>query len=137
MKLLVTRYPFVFWFLRENENEFNINFDENKLTNLKGEVFAIKSLPKVTFLLFKYVPILLIFGWTFNKYDFYLLDKMKIMQYAVALILASIVFFAKKPVIYASFILFLAGGFFYLESVPLQRNNNTLTHIIILEQENE
>ncbi|HDX6261798.1 TPA: hypothetical protein RPV97_001351 [Campylobacter fetus subsp. venerealis] len=84
------------------------------------------------------------------------------MQYAVALVLASIVFFAKKIVVYTSFIAFLAGGFFYLESVPfalkyfflfvlifslvfdlhrrvfvLQRDNSTLAHIILLEQDNE
>lgn len=158
-KLLFTRFPYLFWFLRENENEVRIDFDSNKLINSNDETFVLRPMSKITYMCCKYLPIALIFTAIFNTNDLNFGLKIKILEYGIALILAVIVFFANRIFIYLSFILFLASGYFYIASVPfvlkyfflfvalftllfdknkrifsIQRNGKTVAQII-LEQE--
>ncbi len=158
-KLFFTRFPYLFWFLRENENEVRIDFDSNKLINSNDETFVLRPMSKIIYMCCKYLPIVLIFTAIFNTNDLNFGLKIKILEYGIALILAVIVFFANRMFIYLSFILFLASGYFYIASVPfvlkyfflfvalftllfdknkrifsIQRNGKTVAQII-LEQE--
>ena len=117
-KLLFTRFPYLFWFLRENENEVKIDFEENRLTNSSGETFVLRPMSKIIYMCCKYLPIAMLFAFLFNTNDLNFTLKIKILEYGVALVLAVIVFFANRIVIYLSFILFLASGYFYIASVP-------------------
>lgn len=158
-KLLFTRFPYLFWFLRENENEVRIDFENNKLITSNDETFVLRPMSKIIYMCCKYLPVALIFAAIFNTNDLNFGLKIKILEYSVALILAVIVFFANRIFIYLSFILFLASGYFYIASVPfvlkyfflfvalftvlfdknkrifsIQRNGKTVAQII-LEQE--
>lgn len=117
-KLLFTRFPYLFWFLRENENEVRIDFEGHRLTNSNDETFSLKPMSKIVYMCCKYLPIVLIFAATFNANDLNFALKTKILEYGVALILGVVVFFANRMFIYLSFILFLASGYFYIASVP-------------------
>lgn len=117
-KLLFTRFPYLFWFLRENENEVRIDFENNKLITSNDETFVLRPMSKIIYMCCKYLPVALIFAAIFNTNDLNFGLKIKILEYSVALILAVIVFFANRVFIYLSFVVFLASGYFYIASVP-------------------
>ena len=117
-KLLFTRFPYLFWFLRENENEVRIDFENNKLITSNDETFVLRPMSKLVYMCCKYLPVALIFAAIFNTNDLNFGLKIKILEYSVALILAVIVFFANRVFIFLSFVAFLASGYFYIASVP-------------------
>lgn len=117
-KLLFTRFPYLFWFLRENENEVRIDFENNKLITSNDETFVLRPMSKIIYMCCKYLPVALIFAAIFNTNDLDFALKIKILEYGIGLILAVIVFFANRILIYLSFVAFLASGYFYIASVP-------------------
>lgn len=117
-KLLFTRFPYLFWFLRENENEVRIDFENNKLITSNDETFVLRPMSKLVYMCCKYLPVALIFAAIFNTNDLNFALKIKILEYGIGLILAVIVFFANRILIYLSFVAFLASGYFYISSVP-------------------
>ena len=121
-KLLFTRFPYLFWFLRENENEVRIDFENNKLITSNDETFVLRPMSKLVYMCCKYLPVALIFAAIFNTNDLNFGLKIKILEYSVALILAVIVFFANRVFIYLSFVAFLASGYFEIASVPCVLN---------------
>lgn len=158
--VLFSSFPYLFWFMRQNKQKVSIDLSNMELKNAEGKIYQLKKFNKAYFLAIKFLPVILLFGLVFNKYDF-VFTQAKFFQYTAGLILATLAFYGKKTLSYIAFFLFLVSGFFFLDSVAfamkyfflfvifysfvfdlnktvysVKNNNITVSHII-LERVNE
>ena len=113
-----TKLPYLFWFLKFNENEVKINEEKGTFINSQGKEFAIKPFNKIAFFVLKYLPVALVFFLIFNKFDFYFLNLPKALEHIVGLLLASVTLLSKRIFAYGAIIIFLVSSFLYIESAP-------------------
>lgn len=85
-----TKMPYFFWLM--TKKEFFIS--QNKIF-INDVEYYLKSKNKYIFLLLRYLPFFIVFGFTFNQYDFNLTNE-KIIHYAGAILMfLSIVLFKR------------------------------------------
>lgn len=119
--VLFSSFPYLFWFMRQNKQNVSIDLSNMELKNAEGKIYQLKKFNKAYFLAIKFLPVILLFGLVFNKYDF-VFTQAKFFQYTAGLILATLAFYGKKTLSYIVFFLFLVSGFFFLDNVVFAMN---------------
>ena len=113
-----TKLPYVFWFLNFSENKINIDEERRIFTNSQGKEYAIKPFNKIAFFAIKYLPVIAILSFVFNKFDFLFSDFQKVIEHVVGLFLAAVTLLSKRIFAYGAFFIFLVSSLLYIESAP-------------------
>lgn len=88
MQIRTTKFPYFFWGLNKSY-KCDLDFSQGIYKNLDvGTQYKFKKLNSFSFLALKYSPILFVFYFTFNRFDF-TMNNLTILAYLFALILAS------------------------------------------------
>ncbi|HEF8412114.1 TPA: hypothetical protein SGZ87_001651 [Campylobacter jejuni] len=154
LTIKTTKYPYIFWSFNTGK-KCEVDFNNLTYKNLElDNHFKIKKMNFYCFLILKYLPILVIFGISFNIYDFYF-SKRTIFAYVLAFLLIisvnfldnllrmiaifSILFFGVFASFYTNdyFIIAYALKYFILLSVLLFLYLDTKFEVFSIVKDNE
>lgn len=112
MKILMARFPYLFWYMKIEEVEIK----DNKLIAKNGNEYKFSILQKYKFILTKYIPIFLFFCISFRIQDF-IITPIKILEYLVALVVICLAFFTNKILTIVGFLGIVICSYWYMSSL--------------------
>ena len=107
----VTRFPYFFYLLQETKNLVVAN---NRVV-INEKEYQLKNKNKFLFLFLRFLPIVIFFLITFNKYDFSLSNE-KIVQYISAIAIFLIIIIFKRIGFIISLIALVGIGIFTISN---------------------
>lgn len=107
----VTRFPYFFYLLQETKNLVLAN---NRVV-INEKEYQLKNKNKFLFLFLRFLPIVIFFLITFNKYDFSLSNE-KIVQYISAIAIFLIIIIFKRIGFIISLIALVGIGIFTISN---------------------